>query len=503
MKTPLRKKALFGSSLGGFVALIAYLGWSSVNPDWFSSPTARRYPENWEVTLRNKHGRLNLAAFGVEPLPLPEEEWASDVPLPRATVRDEGKLIRFDWEEPLKEPTELYPANWLGGFDASHKPERELAGDGGKLRTMARATFFRTGRETWGGQVLGQNEGAIELDWQWLDSAVLEKTQLPPDFRQVDDRFHPEYITFHAILLKAEDVPAIEFFDLTLFDARTSRRIGMTANFFQFSERDGDWIRLTFAVGIQHETPVLLKMDFAAGTPVSERLPLLPNAEVVVNQSLRVRHLFSRAGNLYGNEADEISLEFEEAPGVQSFALVGPGTYTKRPLLVRHPATGTWSQTISGVYIGQQNTDDILFDAKVHLCRFTGLGETLPDSLEVGYLPYRQRLWFHFDDLGGMPGGAEVTDLFDVSIPYLPAGGRGYLSYMLELNSENKLNARKIYLAPRTYADTTPREILHQFVRDNPGVSVRVDQEEQSLIMTDRGPSFLKQIVEWAKNLKF
>ncbi len=449
-----------------------------------------------------------MPGFRVVPLPDSIEEWDHQAPLPKAAVREEKGVIHLDWKKPLKEPTRVYPDNWLGGFNVTPGEfERELAGGEGKLRFLARSTFYRTSQETWGGQVGEPGEDvaeSVELDWQWLGSATgEEKAGLPPEFQRMDTRFlRKDDVTFHSILLKAEDVAAIDVFGVLLFDARTSRRIGWPAVMFQTSERVGDWIRLTQSVWIQHETPVLLKLDFAAGTPKSARLPLQPNAEVVVNENLRVGHVCSRVGHLYAHDS-EIALEFEPNPDVQSFTLVGPATYTDRRLLVRHPAEQTWIRSKPWVYIAS-NPDDMLIETGVHLVSFTGLGEELPTHLEVGYLPYKQRLWVHFDDLGGMPSPGGIENLFDVRIPFYWEGnysGLSPIAQMLELDLGGNVSGGGYDRLPPSLTETTPREVLREFARKNPRVRIWVDEEEQELVVNER-PSFLERVKGWLEKLQ-
>ncbi len=506
-----RRKWLTASTIAGIhlsAAWLALSGW--LEDPWHSSPTDLRHKRRPDAPVLTVQPDLGFGSgiffdphdFGVTRI---ENAMVAvlepEAPVPAVGLRIEGEAVHLDWEPPELKRTEMVARNHFGDLSPyAGETEIRLPNGDGWIRPVAQATAYRVGEDSWA----GLDEEGRNLRFRAIDPGF-RLEEIPAELRSWISSQNG-HGPIHRVIFRTAGLARGCCDFAALYDGRTGAEVDNYAK--EVGDLEG-WLALDFFLGVWHETPVVLRLNLVFSEPVSAILPLSPNSSVVIPNHMRVGYVATVKGKIgrhfTGKWHIENKLRFTSSPDDASILVAMQRFGWESHLAARDPRNKNWRRFRSPFerYLARswQIRDVVFQQAEV-----ANLSE-----LVVGVIPNQARLWFELEGLGGMPNSTSIDDLFDVRIPWIDfrrlhrsdilgivgSATEREVSFYDDAHYFDNPPMGNLSAFQQPIENTTPRELLQVWLRDNPDFWAEVSESQDHQIWIREREGFLDRLRNW------
>ncbi len=508
MRSRLMRFLLVLLFLGVFVTLGLTHRQRTVEPDLFSAPAEKR-------TTR---GFANEGLGLVKPaIQRAGTGWpASREMLVPERIEGAGGGFVLDWSAEKLEPKERLPNRWSKG----------LVGDD-SAELVAVAAWYPAPEDdyadpTWKIGLNFRDAGSLAA----LDAKRLDELGVPAEFRtfEAPQQYKTPKI---RLLFRTSGMEHPRFLRITGADVQTDAKV--TYDLDSLDEKEphtvsiGDWTYFDLALLVWHDTPMRFQTQILTGEPQIDTLQPEMGAEVVFGDRLRIQTLAEVGGPL---EVNDSLHSFAPADGSaetrQRLDLTGTGE--RRVWITRSKRTGGpnmlvrasdydfirehcgWRREDGSVDFGWSSQGErngvVLFSRPIS-------GATA-QPLELVFVPHVAELNFEIPGVPDAPNPGTVENLFDIVFPRITLheeaeSAEDHLLGMLcvaaqvgwDINNVWDGDAPAALPDDRTFVGMTPQQLLHWYLRETPGATMRYDSAERVLYFNEESESWLDRLSNW------
>ncbi len=481
-------------------------------PDFFSSP----------VLSRDTRGYAKGSLDVVEPASKQRERGtlaSAPMSIPEVIAGKSGDFV-FDYGKEPPVVNEKLPKRWT----------EKLLGDD-KLELVAMATWYPAPDDdfkdpNWKISPIFRDPQSLEV----LDDTQLDELGVPFAFRSFTAPI--EYYTPKMrLLFRTEGMAFPHLVKVTggsdITGAQVTFDLDSLGEETPNSESIGDWTYFDLALLTWHDCPTSLLVEVLTGEPQTASLTQERGAEVVFGDRLKLQWLGAVDGNLDVNtyfhnftpadsslamkkrleklEADEKGLwmEAEQFDGWKPSLVLRASNWDQ---LAEHCA---WRNEAGKLHFDWQSEGSQLGIQIASIPK----PKDLSKPIDLVFIPRIAELSFSIAGFPDTPNPEMPENLFDIVLPRVTLDEEvssseqpliGYIGASAQVAWEIQRrwgnHPPKSLPDDRTFRNMTATELLHWYLRETPGATVRYDEAEQILYFNEKQESWTDRLSQWWDN---
>ena len=512
-----RRLWLAAAVLAVAVVSSAILWRKASRPVYLSSPTASRDTAGFRT--------YGTGVFEPAPRVAPRGRSASaPMAIPKRIEGIDGDFL-LDWsdEEPVA-AVEL-PPRWAPGLL-----------DGQKFDLVAFATWTPAADDPlepdadWSAPARFRDPATLNI----FEGAELEELSVPEEWTEfrtplIGNGVPPQI----RLLFRCENMRVRRVVKLQVGDQQTGASLTWPEARIRI-ESSGEWMRMDVELLAWHDTPIQLEIQVLTGDPEYAELARKPGAEVVFGDRLRLQWLGEFENVVYARERlerfqlppgadyDSLTHLLQPTSGRPRAAWFNASAKRGRQAVLRASALSFAAEHL-GFIAGDEIDWRVESEAANHvnIVRRELIYESTDASpFQLAFVPQKAMLKFDLAGLPDLPNPRGVENLFLAKIPRVPIDSKlnipiveMYLHVWIALGAQVGCSSNASELlwtggAPPSlpsdyqFRNTTPQQLLHWYLRETPGATVRYDEEERVLYFNEPRRSWLDRLGDWWERKK-
>lgn len=509
MRSRLKRAGLALVFLGVFVAVGLTYRVKNIAPELHSSPTesrkTRSFNDGWIDILEPARRRNDNGFSALKEMPLPE------------VIAGTDDTFVLDYSSAEKTEKEKLPKRWT----------KNLLGDD-KVEFIAFATWHPAAEDDFTNpewKVEGKFRDAESL--APLDSGALNELGIPDTFRS----FSPpkNYKTPKIrLLFRTSGIEYPRFVKMVGGSPITGAE--MTYQLSQLDEEEpdtgslGEWSYFDLALLSWHDTPIRFHLQSLTGKPQEATLENRTGAEVVFEDRLKLQWLaevngetdvetyfynftpltpnpkLERKLDQLESKNQGVLIEAEKEAGWSPSILIRT---SNADYLEEHCAWRAPDGSLNFGWIDEGEQNDVVLASRPRPA-------DLSKPLELVFIPRLTELTFELSGLPDAPNPATIPNLFDVVLPRLTLDKEvatserhilGFIGTATQLAWDYESlwgdHPPKSLPENNTFEGYTAQELLHWYLNETPGATLRYDEAEKILYINEDKNTWLERLTEW------